>query len=105
MAKILTQKNFDETINNADKPVLVDFWAEWCGPCRMLLPTVEALSQENEGKAVICKLNVDEAGDIAGRYGISSIPTLIMFKGGKEVEKIIGLRRKEQLQEIIDKYV
>jgi thioredoxin 1 len=90
MAEIFTSANFQEKVLNSDKPVLVDFWAEWCGPCRMIGPIVEEMAKEYDGKAVIGKLNVDENGDIAMNYGVRSIPTLLVFKGGKVVDKIVG---------------
>ncbi|MBS3915470.1 MAG: thioredoxin [Bacteroidetes bacterium] len=90
MAEIFTSANFQEKVLNSDKPVLVDFWAEWCGPCRMIGPIVEEMAKEYDGKAVIGKLNVDENGDIAMNYGVRSIPTLLVFKGGQVVDKIVG---------------
>lgn len=90
MAEVFTSANFQEKVLNSDKPVLVDFWAEWCGPCRMIGPIVEEMAKEYDGKAVIGKLNVDENGDIAMNYGVRSIPTLLVFKGGQVVDKIVG---------------
>ena len=90
MAEVFTSDNFQEKVLNSDKPVLVDFWAEWCGPCRMIGPLVEEMHGEYAGKAVRGKLNVDENGDIAANYGIRSIPTLLVFKGGEVVDKIVG---------------
>lgn len=98
MAKELTDANFNEVLLKSEKPVLVDFWAEWCGPCRMLSPVVEELSKEYEGKAVIGKLNVDDNPAIAEKYGIMSIPTLLIFKNGKIVEKQVGLVQKHILE-------
>lgn len=97
MAKELTDANFNEVLLKSEKPVLVDFWAEWCGPCRMLSPVVEELSKEYEGKAVIGKLNVDDNPATAEKYGIMSIPTLLIFKNGKIVEKQVGLVQKNIL--------
>ncbi len=90
MAHTFTSSNFQDTVLNSDKPVLVDFWAEWCGPCRMIGPVVEEIAHEYEGRAVIGKLNVDENPEIAGNYGVRSIPTLLIFKGGEVVDKIVG---------------
>lgn len=92
----LNDSNFDEAIKG-DKPVLVDFWAEWCGPCKMIGPVVEELAGDYEGKAIVAKLNVDENPQVAGKYGIRSIPTLLVFKGGQIVDKQVGAVPKSVL--------
>ena len=100
----ITDGNFDTTIN-AGKPVLVDFWAEWCGPCRRLAPTVEELAGDYDGKVVVGKLNVDENPNTAAKFSIRGIPTLLLFKGGQVVESLVGLAPKEELRKVIDKHI
>src|SRR5258705_13052451 len=94
---------WDADVMKASELVLVDFWAVWCGPCQMVAPIVEELAQEYDGKIKVLKLNTDENPDIAGKYGIMSIPTLLFFKGGQPVEKVIGAVPKRILKEAIDK--
>jgi thioredoxin 1 len=103
MAVSFSTSNFQEVVLNSDKPVLVDFWAEWCGPCKMIGPLIEELATEYDGKAVIGKLNVDENPDIAATYGIRSIPTLLVFKGGEIVDRIVGAVPKANIAQKIDK--
>lgn len=105
MAKHFTDASWDTDVLQSDKPVLVDFWAEWCGPCRMIGPLVEELATEYEGKALIGKLNVDENPGVATKYGIRSIPTLLVFKGGEIVDKIVGAVPKSMLAQKIDAQV
>lgn len=93
----LSSENFKEEVLNSEKPVLVDFYADWCGPCNAMLPVIEELAKELEGKAKVGKINVDENSDIAVEYNVMSIPTLIVFKNGKEEKKLVGLRDKEEL--------
>ena len=89
-ALAVTRVNFAAEVLQSPLPVLVDFWAAWCGPCRAVAPTVEALASEYAGKLKVVKLDVDEAGDVAGQYGVQSIPTLILFKDGQPVERLVG---------------
>jgi thioredoxin 1 len=103
-AIVLNDANFDATINS-DKPVLVDFWAEWCGPCKMIGPVVEELAGDYDGKAVIGKLNVDENPGVTARYGIRSIPTLLVFKGGQIVDKQVGAVPKSVLAQKLEAQV
>lgn len=93
----ITSKNFDEEVLNSKIPVLVDFWASWCGPCKMMLPVVEEIEKEMEGKAKICKVNVDEERDLAMKYDIMSIPTFLVFKDGKVVNSILGVQDKQKI--------
>lgn len=99
MEIILTQDNFDSEVIKSDKPVLVDFWAPWCGPCRMMAPIVEELATELEGKVKIAKINVDESQNIAGQYNILSIPTFLIFKNGMVADQMVGGLSKETLKE------
>ena len=100
----ITDDNFDSTINGG-KPVLVDFWAEWCGPCKRLAPTVDELAGHYDGKIVVAKLNVDENPSTTFKFSIRGIPTLLLFKGGQVVEQVVGLADKDALKKIIDKHV
>lgn len=95
-------KNFEQEVLQSDKPVLVDFWAEWCAPCRALSPTVDAVAQDYQGKAKVVKLNVDDSPQVAQRYGIRGIPTLIVFKGGNESDRVVGMTGKENLARMLD---
>lgn len=99
MAVELTDQNFDELVINSDKPVLVDFWAAWCGPCRMVGPIVEELSNDFEGKAIVGKVDVDANNEVAAKYGIRNIPTLLFFKNGEVVDKQVGVVPKPALAE------
>jgi len=98
MAKVFTDQNFEQEVLNSQKPVLVDFWAPWCGPCQMMGPIIEELAEELEGQVVVGKLNVDENPQMAQKYGIMGIPTLLVFKNGQVVEQFVGVQPKEVLK-------
>ena len=97
----ITKENFDEVVLKSDKPVLVDFWAEWCGPCRMVSPLVDEIAEERPD-IVVGKVNVDEQGELAMRFGVMSIPTLLVFKGGEIAQKAVGARPKDALLALLD---
>ena len=98
----LTDAQFDSVVNGSDVPVLVDFWAPWCGPCKMIAPVIEELADEYAGRAKICKVNTDDNRDAAVDFGIQSIPTLILFSGGQIVNKWVGLTGKKDIAQAID---
>ena len=99
----VTDQSFEQDVLKAEVPVLVDFWAEWCGPCKMLAPTVEKVANEYEGKAKFVKLNIDDNNQVAQRYGIKGIPTLILFKNGSEADRTVGLTSKDNIARMIDR--
>lgn len=103
-AKDVTDSDFESMVLNSDKPVLVDFWAEWCGPCRMIGPSVEAVAEEFDGRAAFVKMDVDENQSVPQRYGIRGIPTLILFKDGQEQERIVGAVSREAIARVVEKY-
>lgn len=103
MALEVNDSNFKEVVLNSDKPVMVDFWATWCGPCKALIPVVEDVAAEYEGKAVVVKCNVDEAADAPMEYGIRNIPTLLFFKGGELKAKLVGSVTKSAITAELDK--
>ncbi len=104
MAMEFTAENFDSTLQSG-VPVLVDFWAPWCGPCRMVGPFIEELAREYQGKAVVGKVNVDEQPTIAARYGVATIPTILIFVNGEIVEKAVGARPKAAFAEMLEKHL
>ena len=101
----VSDANFDAEVLQSDRPVLVDFWAAWCAPCRMIAPTVAKVAEEYAESARIVKLNVDENPNVPQKYGIKGIPTLILFKNGKEEERVVGATSKEAISRMIDKHV
>jgi len=107
MAKpvVLTDATFEQVVEKRKGVTLVDFWAEWCGPCKMIAPIVEQIAEENDGKLTVAKLDVDQNGETAMKFGVMSIPTLILFKDGQPVERLVGYRPKEQLMAKIRPYL
>ncbi len=101
----VTDGTFEKDVLRSDRPVLVDFWAEWCAPCRMLAPTVDAVAEKFASSARVVKVNVDENPGISQRYGIKGIPTLILFKGGAEEERVVGATSKEAISRMIEKHL
>ena len=101
----VNEENFDSVVMNSDKPVLVDFWAEWCGPCKMLTPTIEALAEDYKDSSSIVKINVDDSPAIASKYGIRSIPSILLFNNGDVVEQRVGAVSKDELAGMLDKII
>ena len=101
----LTDATFDEGVGGADAPVLVDFWAEWCGPCKMIAPTLAEIASEQKGKLAIGKLNVDDNPDTARRFDVMSIPTLLVFKDGQQVKRLVGAKGKGQLLQDLAEFI
>lgn len=97
----ITSENFENEVLNSEVPVILDFWAPWCGPCRMIAPVLAEIAEENEGALVVGKVNVDEEGDLAMKFGIASIPTLLVFKNGQIVNKSIGVKPKAQILALV----
>jgi thioredoxin 1 len=101
----LTDETFNKEVLKSAVPVLVDFWAPWCGPCRMMSPVIEELAKEYEGRALIGKLNMDDYPEVASRYNVQAIPTLLIFKGGKVEESMVGVRAKADIKKVLDQLV
>ncbi len=101
----LTDDNFDEEIKKVSGPLLVDFWAAWCGPCKAVAPVLEQLANEMAGKATVGKVNVDENGDLSNLFGIRSIPTLMIFRDGRVVDQMIGAAPKDQIRRMVEKHL
>jgi len=104
-APAVNDANFDTEVLKSSTPVLVDFWAPWCGPCRAVAPTVDAISKEFAGRLKVVKLNTDESGEVAMKYAVTSIPTLMVFKGGEMVERVLGNRPKADLVNIVSRHL
>jgi thioredoxin len=103
--EIVSDATFEETVGGAETPVLVDFWAEWCGPCKMIAPTLDEIATEHEGKLRIAKLNVDDNPETAMRYNVMSIPTLLVFQGGEPVKRLVGAKGKGQLLQDLAEFI
>ena len=101
----LTEADFKKKVLESELPVMIDFWATWCGPCLAIAPHVEAISDELDGKAKVFKVDVDSEGDLAARFGVMSIPALLVFKGGQEVDRKVGAGSKEDIRALIEKYI
>lgn len=105
MELTLTNESFENEVLHSDIPVVVDFWASWCGPCRMVAPIIDELAREYSGKAKVGKVNVDEEAELAVKYGIVSIPTVLIFKNGEVMEKLVGAQSQDEYEDAVDKYI
>jgi thioredoxin len=103
MSKEITLQNYDKEVMKSDQPILLDFWAGWCGPCRMLSPILDKLNKELDGKAIIGKVNIDEQRELAQKFGVMSIPSVFVLKNGKVVDSAVGVRQKEHYKQMIEK--
>lgn len=103
--KEVSDTSFEQEVLQSEQPVLVDFWAAWCAPCRMIAPTVEAVAEQFHGSATVVKVNVDESPSVSQRFGIKGIPTLILFSAGKEAERVVGATSKETLVRLVEKHL
>jgi len=105
MVYTITKQNYDVEVLKSDLPVLLDYWATWCAPCQMTSPIVDAIAEEYEGKIKVGKINIDEEGELASDAAIVSIPTLMILKNGKVMERLVGMQSKDELEEAIEKYI
>tara|TARA_B100000945_G_scaffold307650_1_gene296363 strand:+ start:2533 stop:2859 length:327 start_codon:yes stop_codon:yes gene_type:complete len=101
----LTSENFDEKVINSSVPVLIDFWAEWCGPCKQLMPTIDKIAQDYKGKVIVAKVNVDNERDIAAQYNVRGIPNLIIFNAGQPQEQLVGNVPEKQITDILNNFI
>jgi len=101
----VTNQNFKEKVLSAGQPVVVDFYADWCAPCKTIGPVIDELANDYDGRATICKLNIDTAQDLASEYGVMSIPTIIVFKSGEKKEQVVGVASKKQIESLINKHI
>ncbi len=105
MSQAITDAEFEKEVIKSSVPVLVDFWAPWCGPCKAMIPVVDELSKEYDGKIKVVKMNVDEQNEVAGKFGVMSIPTFIIFKGGEAVKTFVGSKSKEDVKKMLDSVI
>ncbi len=103
MAKNITKENFKQEVMDSDKPVLIDFWADWCAPCRMLGPSIDQLSEQYKDKAVIAKINIDQQRELAQQFGVMSIPSVFVLKNGKVIDSAVGVRPKKYYEDVLEK--
>ena len=101
----LTSENFDEKVINSSVPVLIDFWAEWCGPCKQLMPTIDKIAQDYKGKVIVAKVNVDNERDIAAQYNVRGIPNLIIFNAGQPQEQLVGNVPEKQITDVLNNFI